>query len=182
MDDEGETDVRFRCPGCDEEVDVSADAVGQLVRCPYCSSGFFAAHGHTHAAVVDDTEPPPADDRPPADELNAVRIRQLSTLRRATLRTRSWWVIAALLALSATLDLLYKTVRYVGHVHAWGWRPTLLAGCGIFAAMAVAYAARQAARLGREAAVSTSPPPTDPPDFSPLGNGADRWRALDHVR
>jgi uncharacterized Zn-finger protein len=90
-------DHRFRCPGCDEEVDVSAEVVGQLVRCPYCNTEFFADAARSGDVVVDDT-PAPVEDAPPAGELNALRISQLTALRQATLRVRSWWVIGVFLA------------------------------------------------------------------------------------
>ena len=181
--DDAPADVRFQCPGCDEDVDVSAELVGQLVRCPYCSTAFFAADGHTHGDVVDDTDEPPADDdRPLPDVLNGLRIRQLSTLRRATLRARSWWVIAALLAASTALDLLYKTVRNVAHYAAWTGRATAFTVVGTVAVAAVVVAVRRAGALAREAARTALPDHDRPPDFSTLDNGADRWRNLNDVR
>ena len=173
-------DVRFRCPGCDEEVDVPAGSVGQLVRCPYCNTSFFAADGHTTADVIDDTEGPPPDDAPRPDELDANRIRQLSALRRATLRTRSWWVIAAALAGSAAVDLLVKAGRAVAH--GLGLWATLLAVVGGTAALATVVALRQARQLTREADGPPRPDPVDPPDFSTLDDGSNRWRELDQIR
>ncbi len=175
-------DHRFRCPGCDEDVDVSADAVGQLVRCPYCNTEFFAADGQTHAAVIDDTPPAADDDGPPADELNAARVRQLSALRLATLRTRSWWLIGLMLAALTGFDLLAKAAVYVWDRHAWGVRPTLFTAAGAAALALAALARRAAARLAREVAASALPEPTTPPDFTTLDNGADRWRRLHEVR
>ena len=174
-------DHRFRCPGCDEEVDVPAESVGRLVRCPYCNSDFFAAHGRTHDAVVDDTHAP-ADDGPPPDELNAARVRNLSALRLATLRTRSWCLIGLLLAAMTAADLFAKAVVYVWDLHRWGVRPTLFVLAGLAAAALATRAVRAARQLGRDAARSAAADPATPPDFSTLGNGADRWRHLEEIR
>ena len=175
------TDARFRCPGCDEEVEVPAEVVGQLVRCPYCNADFFAAEGQTHLAVVDDT-PPATEDRGPPDELNAVRVRQLATLRLATLRARSWWLIGLLLSATTAIDLVGKAVVSVWHDRAWGVWPTLLVLGGVVATALAIAAGRAARRLGQEAATSALPPPTEPPDFSTLGDGTDRWRRLEEIR
>ena len=172
---------RFRCPGCDEEVDVPAESLGQLVRCPYCNADFFAADGQTHEMVVDDT-PPADDDAAPPDELDAVRVRQLSTLRLATLRSRSWCLIGLLLSATTAADLFGKAAIWAWDLHRWGWWPTWVSLAGLTAAALAVTAGRAARRLGREAALSTLPEPTTPPDFSTLGNGADRWRRLEEVR
>ncbi len=181
MGDDAEfTDRRFACPGCDEAVDVAAESVGQLVRCPYCNSEFFAADGRTHDEVVDDTAAVD-DDAPAPDELNSARVRQLAALRLATLRTRSWWLIGLLMSALTALDLLGKAVVYVWEFHAWGVRPTWLA-VGGSAAAAVAVAAYRAARaLAREAATSSLTEPAAPPDFSTLDDGSNRWRGLERL-
>ncbi len=181
VDEAFPVDHRFRCPGCDEDVDVSPDTVGQLVRCPYCNTEFFAADGQTHAEVIDDTPAAP-DDAPPPDELDAARVRQLSALRLATLRTRSWWLIGLLLAALTGFDLLAKAVVFVWDRHAWGVRPTLLTLAGGAALWAATAARRAAAQLTREVNASALPEPTTPPDFSTLDNGADRWQRLHEVR
>ena len=179
--DDPAADVRFRCPGCDEEVDVPTGAVGQLVRCPYCSSDFFAAHGQTHQLIVDDTDPPVADDRPP-DELDANRIRQLSALRIATQRTRSWWLTGAALAGLTAVNAVAKAIGYAVGSHAWGVWPTGLTLAAVALSVVAAYATRQAAHLAREIATSAVADPPTEPDFSTLDNGSDRWQRLDEVR
>jgi hypothetical protein len=184
MDDGDEGVVnggRFRCPGCDEEVDVPVEVLGQLVRCPSCNADFFAVEGQAHLAVVDDIPPAPADLGPP-DELNAVRVRQLATLRMATLRARSWCLIGLLLSAITAIDLLCKAAAYLSHPHAWDAWPTLLVVGGLAATALAVAAARAARRLGQEAATPALQPPTEPPDFSTLGDGTDRWRRLEEIR
>jgi uncharacterized Zn-finger protein len=174
-------DHRFRCPGCDEEVDVSAEVVGQLVRCPYCNTEFFADAARSGDVVVDDT-PAPVEDAPPAGELNALRISQLTALRQATLRVRSWWVSGVFLAVITAVDLTVRAGRYVAHMHGWGIRPTLFSIVALAAVAVAAHAGRQARRLGDEASRSRLEDPDVEPDFSTLGDGSDRWRHLDEIR
>ena len=170
---------RLRCPGCDEEVDVPGEAVGQLVRCPYCRTDFFADDRAT-AAVVDDTPPAAEVDR--ASELNQLRIEQVLALRRGAIKSRSAWIIAAFLGGTTALDFVVKTTRYVRAVGGWGPRPTVFAVVAAGAVAFAAYALRRAAAFRRELDQTTLPEPETPPDFGPLGDGADRWRLLDEVR
>lgn len=170
---------RFRCPGCEEEVDVPADAVGELVRCPYCRTDFFA-DDRAAAAVVDDRPPAAEVDR--ESELNTLRIAQVLALRRGAMKSRSMWLIAAFLAGTTALDFGVKVAVYVHVVGRWGPRPTAFAVVVGLAFAFADYALRRAAAFRRELEQTTLPDPEVPPDFGPLGNGADRWRLLDEVR
>lgn len=173
---------RFRCPGCEEELDVAAEVVGELVRCPYCRTDFFADDRVLGAAVVDDTPPPPPTGADAGSELNGHRVRRVLALRRGAIKARSMWVIAAVLAGAAALDLSAKAGLYLSVVGRWGLRPAgFLVAAGGFVVVVV-YGLREARRFGRELATTTLPEPTEPPDFEPLGNGTERWRLLDEVR
>ena len=171
---------RFRCPGCDEEVDVPAEAAGELVRCPYCRTDFFADHNRSAAAVVDDT--PAATEADREGELSTLRIRQVLALRRGAMKSRSMWVIAAFLAGTTALDFGVKAALYVRGVGGWGPRPTVFAAVVVVAVAFAGYALRRAAAFRRELDRTALPEPATPPDFGPLGDGADRWRLLDEVR
>lgn len=165
-----ETERLFRCPACDAVIGVPVDLVGRAVACPACGDECSTAPGGDEIT----------DDRPAAGpDLSGVRIRQLSALRLATLRVRSWWMIGMLLAGVTAVDLL---ARAVGLARAGaGWATLLAAGATAAAAAALA-CGRAARRLGREVARSSLPQPSGPPDFSTLSNGEDRWRHLEDIR
>ncbi len=174
-------DLRFDCPGCDEAVDVPAEAAGRLVRCPYCNTQFFAAAGRTHDLVVDDL-PPPVEFEPDPADLDAVRVRQLSANRIGLLRTRSWCVIAALLATVAAVDLWAALAVHLWRDPAAGLLTGLTAASAVATSAVAGVAARAARRLGREAARSTLADPAEPPDFTGLTAAADPWHRLDQLR
>ena len=148
----------------------------------------------------DDLEPDAfdvVDDEPrdgPADDdgasgavetraIDAVRVRQLSALRRGAYRTRSYCFVALGLCAVAAAQLVLFAVR---HVRAAGWqlRPVGYV-CGALAAtMAGAFFFRRAAELNRElrqrpAALAE---PQTPPDFSTLSDGSQSWKNLEQMR
>jgi hypothetical protein len=172
---------RFQCPGCDEEVDVAAELAGQLVKCPYCNSEFFASHDQLHAHVVDDTfEEKTELDRESA--FDKLRIENYTALRMGAIRSRSWWIIACFLSFMTMLDMLGKSIIFVCLYHTWGIYPSLRILCAIGVFPLAKHAWRRAEDFKREIEKSAIPEPTTPPDFSTLGNGNDQWKNLENVR
>ena len=139
------------------------------------------------APVVEETQPPAREEAEPT-RLNAVRVRQLSALRRSTYRIRSYYTVALGVCAVAMIQLALMTVR---HVRAAGWqlRPIGYV-CGILAAaMAATFCWRRMATLNRElhpprgfpvgAGESQSGPQ---PDFSGLSDGSQTWKNLEQMR
>jgi hypothetical protein len=171
--------VRFNCPGCQEEVDVPADAVGQLVRCPYCNTDFFSAEQHLHAAVVDDT-PEETVDRD--SSINRLRIEHYAALRRGAIRSRSWWLVTQIACLFMILDAGGQIFVYVTTWHRWGIGPSLGAVSIVVAAALGVHARRRARDFQREIDTSSLSDPVEPPDFSTLGDGSDFLQQFDKIQ
>jgi DNA-directed RNA polymerase subunit RPC12/RpoP len=179
MPDTGET--RFHCPGCNEEVEVAPETVGNLVRCPYCNTDFFASPEHLHQPVVDDTASELAElDRQAA--FDKLRIENFTALRMGAIRARSWWMIAMCLALLTALDMIGRAVIYVTVFRSWGVEPILRAVVAGSMLTFAKHARKRAADFKREIEQSAIPEPATPPDFSTLSDGVDRWKDLENVR
>ena len=172
---------RFACPGCGEEVDVALASSGRLVRCPYCSSDFFAAADKSHLEIVDDTDSELLEaDR--ASAFDKLRIANYTALRMSAIRARSWWLIGLFLALLVMLDMLGNTLIYIWVFHRWGIWPTVRIGLYIVALVFARHAYRRAADFKREIDRSALPEPTTPPDFSTLQDGTEQWKHLENIR
>jgi hypothetical protein len=177
--DPADISTRFWCPGCDEEVNVSPDAVGQLVRCPYCNTDFFASDDLSHQTIVDDT---PERVINHDQEIDAARVKLLSRRRMALIRSGSWWTVGLLTCCIGVGSFSFKAVRIAIEDRRWGVWPTI---CMMVVASAVWFGRRcyrQRRLVDAEIAKSALPDPEAPPDFSTLGNGQDRWKELEHVR
>jgi hypothetical protein len=128
-----------------------------------------------------DQPPSPADAAPPdpaADELDANRIQQLSRARRATIRSRSYLIIGAVLCGIATLQLCYLARRD-------GWA-TPRAAAYVVLAIGAGFGCidllRKARRLGKELKRPILPETQSPPDFSTLQDGSQRVDRLNQMR
>jgi hypothetical protein len=174
-------DLRLHCPGCDEEVDIAADSHGQLVRCPYCNTDFFASAEQSHLDVVDDT-PQPMEVPSEEAAFDKHRVAMLVALRLGAIRARSWWVIGLFLSIMAILDALRRAALYAEVLHHWGIWPTIDILIALLAVRWAVHCWRRARELKREIDHSAIPDPVTPPDFSTLSDGTDRWKDLENVR
>jgi hypothetical protein len=149
---------------------------------------FVVVDDTSDAASVAAERQTPAPEEAEPTRLNAVRVRQLSALRRSTYRIRSYYTVALGVCAVAIVQLALMTAR---HVRAAGWqlRPVGYV-CGILAAaMAGAFFWRRMAALTRElhpprgfpvgAGESQSGPQ---PDFSGLSDGSQTWTNLEQMR
>jgi hypothetical protein len=170
---------RFTCPGCSEEVDVPAETAGQLVRCPYCNTDFFASVEHVNAAVVDDTTETFFD---PDLEFNKLRIQQYTALRRGAIRARSWWLVTQIACMFIVLDTAGQIFVYLASWHRWGIRPTIGLLVLLAAVRLGVHARRRARDFLREIDTSALTDPTEPPDFSTLGDGSEMLRNFEKIR
>lgn len=179
-DSPASSDQRFSCPGCDEDVDVPPEVVGQLVRCPYCNTDFFASEEHLNAAVVDDTPPPPEFDHDSA--INKLRIAQYAALRRGAIRSRSWCIITQWACTFVLLDSTGQIFIYLTTWHRWGIAPTLgLLTIPPSIALGI-FARRRAKDFQHEIESSALTDPNDPPDFAPLNDGSDLLNRFDQIQ
>src|SRR4029079_13459935 len=107
----------------------------------------------------------------PNDELDSLRIRQFATLRRATYRSRSYAIIAAIACGGTALQLAWLAIRRAS-VATWDWRPALLGALAIISVLGSIWFARRATDLHRQAKQTLLPEPTSQPDFSELSDGS----------
>jgi len=115
------------------------------------------------------------------DPMSAVRVRQLSAMRRGAYRTRSYCFIGLGLCAVAAVQLSIMAVRHVRAL-GWEWRP-LGYLCGVAAAMmAGSFLLRQVAALNRELRRPAVTEPEAPPDFSTLSDGSQRWKNLEDMQ
>lgn len=110
-------------------------------------------------------------------ELSAMRIHQISALRRGAYRTRSWLIIAAVVFLAGAAQLIYLAV----HGFRLGQRivPIGDLAAAVAALVVCPYFVRRALRVHREIHRSLIEEPTTPPDFSTLSDGSQRWKNLE---
>ena len=198
----------YVCPGCDEAFDPIAEPQSVqgdgTLRCPYCNTRFTApagpapdepgpagpaaaAGGEPSAdgfAIEDDREDyEQATVRREVDderELSRLRVRQLSALRRAAYRTRSYCVIGAVGCAVAAVKLVLMTSAHA-HARGWGLRPVLYVLAAAAALAGVRFFFGRAAGLTRELNRPAQTDPDSPPDFSTLSDGSQHWKNLEEL-
>jgi predicted RNA-binding Zn-ribbon protein involved in translation (DUF1610 family) len=159
--------AEYTCPHCGETVVVDAVAVDQTWSCPACGGEFSLS---THV-----TEPKPEPEPDRADELDGLRIHQITAQRRADIRVRSYLFTAAIGCVAAAAQCVFWVWR------AGGWTRSRVA----FVLAAVAFLcgagwlARKVAAISRELAKPLLDEPPSPPDFSQLQDGSQMARDLD---
>ena len=165
MEDVGAEEPTARdCPHCGTRFEpTSAAADDTFVYCPACGVAFPTG--------VEETE-----------ELESLRIRQVSTLRRGAIRQRSYLIIAVAGSIVAAVKLVLMTIEYVRKT-GWGLTPVgYVVFVGVFLMLAV-YFARRAMEYHRELQVPAPLPPVEgEPDFSTLSDGSQHWKNLEDIR
>ena len=161
------------CPACGEETRVEQRVT--LACCSHCGSEFFVSR-------TDENLEHEVESFLPADALDARRIAQLASVRRATMRGRSYTLIVAIACGFVAVQSTVLAARHLFH-HP----PSLLWGTG-FAAIAVAAAcgswslAARAAQTSREMRLPTEHTEAVEPDFSTLSDGSQQAQNLENVR
>jgi DNA-directed RNA polymerase subunit RPC12/RpoP len=164
------TTTEYACPHCGGRSAVSAQQIadGSSIQCPYCGGAFA-----TGAPI------PTEDYVTGVDELDGGRIRRLAALRRSSIRSRSYWIIAAVLCAAAALQAAAMAAKAWRRAE-WAWVATWLA-TAVAAAAGAWLCIRRAARAAHDLA-SQAPLPASDPDFSTLSDGSTRWQNLHEIR
>ncbi len=194
----------------DPEAEAQFRGADGTVQCPFCSTRFKLAGGAATPAapataeapvapaarqpapgapepfiIEDDTPDVAADNEhdepePEESELNTLKVRALSAMRRAAYRSRSYSMIAAFFLVIAAVKLAllaYGRLRLEG-AHAKGIAYALLA---VVAAVVAGHFIRQVIELTRELNRPVLEDPDTPPDFSPLSDGSQQWKRLEDL-
>lgn len=173
---------QYACPECGELVLPPTEAGNAILICSSCSAQFFRSSEPD--ADTDSVEHASADDESSHDrresELNAIRIRQLSALRRGAYRSRSYCIIAAVTLMVAAVKLALMTVQHVRHAGLQA-RPLAYVFGIIAASIGFSFFAQRIHEFNHELSQPTLPEPTEPPDFSTLSDGSQRWRNLEQM-
>jgi hypothetical protein len=116
-----------------------------------------------------------------AEELDGARIKQLAALRRATYRSRSYAMVAAVACAVTVGQVAWMIVRQIRGRIIDGWLAIYLlillaAGYGLWAF------ARRIGALNEELKrTRAANEPRAVPDFSTLNDGSQQWKNLEDV-
>jgi len=117
---------------------------------------------------------------PDDDQLSALRIKQIATLRRAAYRSRSHAVVACAACAVVAVQLVWNTISDLRggafSIKSAGYG--LFALAGIYGAVHFFGRARAYHRMARQTALHE---PAEPPDLSSLSDGSQRWKNLEQV-
>jgi hypothetical protein len=133
-------------------------------------------------SIVDDTADHAESAAEPTEQLNADRIRQLTRLRRATIRSRSWCLIGAIVGFVAAAELVFKIVQNFRYGHGWGFLTAAFVFCAIASGLIAVLFFRRYVELHREIQTPILRDPATPPDFSTLSDGSQRWKNLEEMK
>lgn len=166
----------FTCPGCGEAVDVSADAIGKLAICPYCNTQFSPEEQDDEAASELAREHELA--RREA-ELSALRIRAVAAERRGILRTRSYWILVLVALCITPIKLVTMSLPLLRGKFSFTAIGYLLAAAAC--ASAIPWPIKRIRALNNELRKPMLQEPPEPPDFSTLSDGSQRWKNLEQL-
>ncbi len=166
------------CPECGEEVEVARQEWAQEIICPHCGQLFLVAalDGSTELRESEIETMPETD-----EELDGLRIRNLAGARRAAYRSRSHAIVVGLACLVGAIQLVIMTVQRTREP-GWDVRCVGFIGFAIFGLYGTWFFLRRAMEMHREAKRSALAQTNDPPDFSTLSDGSQRWRDLENIR
>lgn len=157
----------LNCPHCDGQVEAELTSEPQLVSCPHCAQ---------------EIQLPPSTPEP-QDDLDGSRIRQISAIKRSAYRTRSYFLIGAVLCLAGfgqtawnALASLHSRAGGLSYLFAALWALASLA-----CAAGVWWMLSRADHYRQEAARSSLRDPDQPPDFAPLSDGSQAWKNLEQI-
>jgi hypothetical protein len=168
--------LTLNCPHCNGALEAACADQPQLVTCPYCNQDIvlpaFGASAQmpgpsldSQPFVIDESPQPPEND----DELDALRIRRISLLRRSAYRSRSYCLIGAALCAVAAVQLICNTVQHVRRV-GWGLKPLAYLVAIPLGFLLALRLYRRSVQLKREA------------DQSSLSDGTHQWKNLEDLR
>jgi DNA-directed RNA polymerase subunit RPC12/RpoP len=171
--------IFYECPACHQEVEAVAGQTAQLIPCPHCGEPFLVAAEDGSTDLPDEEKE--AAEKSREDEINSLKIRQLSRGRRAAIRTQGYCIVTAGGCAVGAIQLLINAVK---RFHAHG-NPIPAIAYLILAAGLLRlgyYFLRLSIKYNAEAKKHSLPDPPTPPDFSTLSDGSQQIRHLEDMR
>jgi DNA-directed RNA polymerase subunit RPC12/RpoP len=161
------------CPACGAEVAIEPGA--SILQCPACNHQFFLKLSDEEIEA-EAAAPGPTDE----PQLDALRIRQRTTMVRSAYRSRSYAIIATIVCtVLAVQSSIFAIHRFRAHSSPLAFLYLVFCLAGAWGAI---FFFRNALSLHREARKPSLDEPTAPPDFSDLGDGSDRVRKLEEMQ
>jgi len=182
----------FYCPTCGNSIVLTETPANGLVECPACAQVFAATDpSDIEAEARAEAEAEAARGRREA-ELNELHVRQISTLRRSMIRSRSYFVTGAWACVFATVEFAWLAglkfrelqIDKVAGFHVGildYFLPIIEIACLISAVFGSRYFFRRAKQATQELEATVMKDPETPPDLSTLGGGIEQWRGLEQM-
>ncbi|HEX5244440.1 MAG TPA: zf-TFIIB domain-containing protein [Tepidisphaeraceae bacterium] len=170
------------CPRCGNEFQITE--LSPILQCPACGEQFFPPEPpEVPTETTESAEPKPSSE----EELSGMRIRQISVMRRAAYRTRSYYIIGLGACLVIAIELCLMIIRSIRDTHLHFRTATLLAFVAycLFLVGAIAggfFFARRLIELQQEIRQSLQKEPSAQPDFSTLRDGTQHIRELEQMQ
>lgn len=174
----------YTCPHCSATVAIDPNQRGPFVICPECGVEFAISR----LPEEDDPEARArAEDELAAREreLDAMRIRQLSTSRRAAIRAQGYWMVGICGCIGGLLLIVFDAVKYAqskgaARLSVFFVVRSVVGGVGLI--WGAIYFFRRWRLVGAELRKSALVEPTTPPDFSTLSDGTQQVKYLEDVK
>lgn len=178
--------VGLTCPNCGAPVD-AAHVSGPIAQCPACGTQFFPpALDDVDLADATETGGETEASAQSESELEALRIRHFSVLRRSAYRTRSYFIVGVVACLILAIQLVIWVVGDIRHGAGWRGRPIiylLTAGAALVGAFEFwLHVARVQRAIDAEVAaraLEELEAARHEPDFSMLSDGSHHARNLE---
>jgi len=170
------------CPRCGTEFQITATS--PILQCPACGEQFFPPEPLDEPIENTESHEPKA---PSEEELSGMRIRQISVMRRAAYRTRSYYIIGLGACVVIAIQLCLMIVRSFREVHLHFRTSSLFAFTAycLFLVGAITggfFFARRLLELQQEIRQSLQKEPAAQPDFSSLQDGTQHIRELEQMQ
>ncbi len=171
------------CPACGQPVERPDDMMQNLLVCLHCGHQFFIEIAPPDEIAVDDeTAREELRRKVEAEQnrerdLDGMRIRALSTERRAMYRTRSFLIVAVFGCGFGIYLIVNELIHGQCTRLGQGAMVVLAIGC----AMGIPFFGRKIASLQAELRKPVMSEPTEPPDFELLGDGSQTVRQLEEM-
>ena len=174
---------QYPCPSCAAPVAPPADG-SPILQCPQCGTQFFLPESNDPDDAVLDYAPPGSPIPTPdiaTHDLDALRIRHISTLRRGAYRNRSYGIITAGVLIVGAIELVLMAIDFVRHI-GWRARPISYLCFAAAALLGAGFFAYRIIELTQEIRRSALQEPETPPDFSTLSDGSQQVQALEQMQ